>query len=187
MSEPLPHQPSLAPPVPTPADEPGVPCERCGTFIQEEPRKVDVHLLCETCAPLLRKEIRLYPTWYVFVLGIVVNFTIASALSAINWKRLGDRTRMRNASILAVCGVAWTVLVMGLEFKAKGGYILTNIINIIGTTVAAQALDGAYKQHKQQGGSRANLLWPPLIAVSAILAVGISYDLFFELTRPTPE
>ncbi len=150
--------------LPSPSEGAGVPCERCGTFVQGEPVQVGVRRVCEACAPLLRKELRLYPTWYVYVLGIVINFTLAGVLSAINWKRLGDRTRMRNSLLIAAFGAIWTTLVVAFEFRPGGGII----INIIGARVAAQALDSAYQQHKRAGGARANLLWPLLVIAGSV-------------------
>jgi hypothetical protein len=144
---------------------------------------VGVRLLCETCAPLLRKEIRLYPPWYVYVWGILINFSIAAILSALNWKRLGDRSRMRNASIMAAFGVAWTALVVALEFNAGGGLI----INIIGTNVAAQALSSEYEQHKQQGGARANLLWPLASALGVFALLFCAATAYYVLTGQIQE
>lgn len=159
-----------------------MPCERCGSFIQGEPEQVGVREVCAACAPLLRKELRLYPTWYVYVLGIVLNFTLAGVLSAINWKRLGDRVRMRNSLLIAAFGVVWTTLVVVFEFRAGGGII----INIIGTRVAAQALESAYDQHKRAGGPRANLLWPVVILAGVAALLVVVAAVFLVLTDQVP-
>ena len=159
-----------------------MPCERCGTFVQGEPERVGVREVCAACASLLRKELRLYPTWYVYVLGILLNFTLAGVLSAINWKRLGDRIRMRNSLLIAAFGVVWTTLVVGFEFRAGGGII----INIIGTRVAAQALESAYDQHKRAGGPRANLLWPVVILAGIVALLMLLAAVFLVLTDQVP-
>ncbi|HEX8824557.1 MAG TPA: hypothetical protein VF794_31840 [Archangium sp.] len=179
MSEPAPLPTSSdGLPLPAPSEASGVPCERCGTFIQGEPQQIGVRQVCESCAPLLRKELRLYPTWYVYVLGIVLNFTLAGILSAINWKRLGDKTRMRNSLIITAFGVAWSTLVVVFEFKAGGGIIT----NIIGTRVAAQALAGVYDEHKKAGGARANLLWPLVSLVGAFALLVVVAVVYLGLT-----
>jgi len=182
-------EPALLPPspagvdLPSPSEGAGVPCERCGTFVQGEPERVGVREVCAACASLLRKELRLYPTWYVYVLGIVLNFTLAGVLSAINWKRLGDRIRMRNSLLIAAFGALWTTLVVVFEFRAGGGII----INIIGTRVAAQALESAYDQHKRAGGPRANLLWPILITAGLLALVVVAAAVYYALTEQIPE
>ncbi|HEY0093772.1 MAG TPA: hypothetical protein VGB96_05585 [Archangium sp.] len=180
MSEPATLQPVL--PSPSLAEEPGVPCERCGTFLQGKPRNVGVRRVCETCASLLRKQLRLYPTWYVSALGILINFTLAGALSAINWNRLGDRSRMRNALVITAAGVLWSMLIMARSYEVDDGLtgrMLSLVINLVATQVAAQALKPEYAQHVQQGGARANLLWPLLIGIGTIVAVGQAFDLLF--------
>jgi hypothetical protein len=164
--------------LPSPSERPGVPCDRCGTFIQEAPEKIGPRLLCESCAVLLRKELRLYPTWYIYLWGILGNFAFAGIFSAINWKRLGDKTRMRNAIIMAVFGVVLTAAVIALQFRSYGGLI----INIFGTRGAVQSLDDVYQRHKAAGGARANLLWPLVITVGAILLMAIGYAVYLDAT-----
>jgi hypothetical protein len=159
MSEPALLQPApVGDSLPSPCEGAGVPCERCGTFVQGKPEQVGVREVCAACAPLLRQELRLYPTWYVYVLGIGLNFTLAGVLSAINWKRLGDRTRMRNSLIVTALAVACSGLMLAYDNR-----VFSALTNLIGTGVAAQALGPAYEQHRKAGGARANLFWPPLI------------------------
>jgi hypothetical protein len=146
-----------------------VPCDRCGTFIQGAPEKIGPRRVCESCAALIRKELKLYPTWYIYLWGILGNFTFAGIFSAINWKRLGDKTRMRNAIIMTVFGMVLTVAIILLQFRSYGALI----INILGTRAAAQTLDAVYEQHKRGGGARANLLWPLAIFLGALVLVTI--------------
>lgn len=172
-------QPGLSSDVlPSPSEGPGVPCDRCGTFVQGAPEQIGPRRVCEACAALLRKEIRLYPTWYIYVWGVLLNFTVAGILSAINWKRLGDRTRMRNSVLVAVFGAAWTALVLFLQFRAGAGLL----INIIGTRVATQALSDVYEQHKKAGGVRANMLWPVVIGVGGFVLLVIAAALLLDDT-----
>ncbi|WNG44992.1 hypothetical protein F0U60_13450 [Archangium minus] len=169
--------------LPAPSEGPGVPCDRCGTFVQGAPEQIGPRRVCEACAALLRKEIRLYPTWYIYLWGVLLNFTIAGVLSAINWKRLGDRTRMRNSVLVAVFGVAWTALVLFLQFKMGAGLF----INVIGSRVAAQSLQDVYEQHKKAGGARANLLWPLVISVGVFVLLVIAVTLLIGDDELIPE
>jgi hypothetical protein len=184
MSESATLQSGISPDAfPSPTGRPGVPCDRCGTFIQGAPEKLGPRQVCGSCAALLRKELRLYPTWYIYTFGILLNFTFAGICSAINWKRLGDRTRMRNSAIMAAVGIAWTTAVIVLEFNSFGGMF----INIIGTRVAAQSLDDVYKQHKEAGGARANLIWPLVITVGVFVLLVGAYAVYLGLTGQLTE
>jgi hypothetical protein len=145
------------------------PCERCGTFIQGEPFTFGPKEVCESCSILLRQQIRLYSTNYTLVLGLLGNFAMAGVLCAINWKRLGDRTRMRNATIVAVVGVVWVAF--GMVYNVPGGVMLG--ANIIGTMVAMQSMKDAYQQHRREGGADANKLWPVLSLIGVILLAGV--------------
>lgn len=160
-----------------------MPCDRCGTFIPGTPEKIGPRLLCESCAELVRKELRLYPTWYIYLWGILGNFTFAGIFSAINWKRLGDKDRMRNAILLAVTGLVLTTVVVLLELRSYGGLI----INVIGTRVAVQTLDEVYKRHKEGGGARANLLWPLVITVGGFVLMAIAYAVYLDATGQLDE
>lgn len=170
--------------LPSPSEGPPLPCERCGTFIQGAPQLIGERQLCESCAPLLRKELRLYPTWYVYTWGILINCTIAGVLAAINWKRLGDKARMRNALIVAAVGFVWSTFVVIMDFQARS---MLSIVHVVATAVAAQALDQAYKSHKRQGGARANLLWPVGVVLGILVPVALAYSGYLLLTDQLPE
>jgi hypothetical protein len=138
--------------------------------------KVWERRVCESCAALLRQETRLYPYEYILALGILGNFAFAAVLSAINWKRMGDKVRMRNAILLAVLGVGWLVFMVAKDVKGGGC-----VVNIIGSLVAAQGLKEGWAEHKKAQGARANLLWPLLIGVFGGLAAGMGIAFGLEL------
>ncbi|PTL78527.1 hypothetical protein [Vitiosangium sp. GDMCC 1.1324] len=167
------------PEVPSLSEEARVPCERCGTFLLGAPRKIGPRRVCKACARLLRDEIALYPTGYIYVWGILINVTFAGIFAAINWKRLGNRTRMWNAVIVAVCGVVWTLIAINLPNIACAGFI----INLIGTRIAAQTLDEEYERHKKEGGARASLLWPVIISLGAMMLLVVA---IFAIAALTP-
>jgi hypothetical protein len=186
MTEPLSLKPGLSPdarPLPSGSVGSGVPCDRCGTFVQGTPEQLGTYRVCEACVPVLRKEIRLYPTWYVYVWGILLNVTFAGIFSAINWKRLGDKVRMRNAIIVTVLGVVASAALITFASSSRIGFFM----NIAGTQVAAQALDAAYKRHKAEGGARANLLWPLVITVGVFVLIAIAFGVYLDATGQLDE
>jgi hypothetical protein len=147
-----------------------VPCERCGTFTQA-PVKVGARELCDACASLLRNETRLYPYVYTNVVGILLNPSVAAILSALNWKRLGDRERTRNALILGVFAIAWTIVSMAFDIP----YSIIFFVGVAATRIATLGLKEPLEAHWQAGGSRANRLWPVLITLGifAVMFAGI--------------
>ncbi|WNG13813.1 hypothetical protein [Cystobacter fuscus] len=120
------------------------------------------------------KEIRLYPSWFIILLGFCLNFTFAGILSAINWKRLGERSLMRYASFYAALGAVLTVLYSLSDFERP---FLVFVINGCATFLASFDVNVVYARHKKNGGARANLLWPALIAPISVvllsLAIGV--------------
>ena len=48
---PLPSGPSPEA-LPSPSERPGVPCDRCGTFVQGAPEKIGPRRVCETDPPV---------------------------------------------------------------------------------------------------------------------------------------
>lgn len=141
-----------------------VPCERCGTFLPGSPLRARASRVCAPCASLLRKQLPLYPYVYLNVVGMLLHFALAAVLSAINWRRLGDRERMWNASIVAVFGVLW--LLAGLALGIRGGFLV--LANIVGARVATQGLREPCEKHWRAGGTKANRLWPVLIAIGVL-------------------
>jgi hypothetical protein len=143
-----------------------VPCERCGTFVQGAPVKVWTQKVCESCATLLRQEVQLYPYGYILGVGILGNFALAAILCALNWKRLGDTSRMRNAIVMSVIGGAWVAFMLIKDIQGGGCFV-----NLIGSVVASQGLKEVWEEHKKAGGARANLVWPVVLGVGGILSV----------------
>ncbi len=143
-------------------------CARCGTFLSEGARGPE----CDACRErqeAARRTRGLYPRWYVLTLGILVNFTIAGVLAALNWRALGDRVRMRNAWIVAAIGAVASAVVITSEVGRLG-----LLLNVIGSVVAAQGLEPVLKAHFEAGGKRASLLKPVgLILAALILLIAI--------------
>jgi hypothetical protein len=107
------------------------------------------------------KEIRLYPSWLIILVGVCLNSTFAGILSAINWKRLGDRALMRYASFYAALGAVLTVLYSFSNFERP---FLVFAINGCATFLASFEVNVVYARHKKNGGASANVVWPALIA-----------------------
>jgi uncharacterized membrane protein YeaQ/YmgE (transglycosylase-associated protein family) len=175
MSNAVASDPSL----PSPSADVGaqVPCPRCGTFLSGVPVKVWERRVCESCATLLREEARLYPYAYIMALGILGNFGFAAILSAINWKRLGDRSRMRNAIIVAVLAGGWIAFLLAKDVSGGGLFI-----NIIGSVMAAQGMKEAWEEHRKADGARANLVWPLVIGLGSFLGVVVAVAAGMELS-----
>jgi hypothetical protein len=153
-----------------PEAEPALPsrtCARCGAFLPEDTSGAE----CMACGDKLRAERLargLYPTWYILVLGVFGNFSIAGALSALNWRALGERTRERMAWGVAAMGLVLTVLWLSADSRMafRGG------LGLVGSLVAVQGLEPVYKAHRAAGGKRANLLEPlGLLAVALVLII----------------
>lgn len=147
-----------------------VPCDRCGTFTQF-PVKVGARNVCDACATLLRRETSLYPYVYTNVVGILLNPSVAAFLAALNWKRLGEREQMRNALVLGMCAVAWTIASMTLDIP----YSIVFFVGIAATRLATLGLKEPLEAHWQAGGARANRFWPVFITLGifAVMFAGI--------------
>jgi hypothetical protein len=182
MSESTAPELGMAPEAALPVPTSQLPCERCGTFMPGDPIRVGTRQVCASCAATLRKELRLYPYVYVLVVGTLFNFCLAGILAGLNWKRLGDKPRARNAFIIAALGVVWMGVLIFLDTAMRGAVIL----NFIGARVAAQGLDEVYKQHKAAGGTRANLIWPVVYTLGVFVALVLGYTAFLIATDGLP-
>ncbi len=182
MSESTAPQLGMTPEAALPVPTSQLPCERCGTFVPGDPIRVGTRQVCEACASHLRKELRLYPYLYVLLVGSFFNFALAGILAGINWKRLGDKTRARNAFIIAALGGAWMVMMIALDTSMRGGLIL----NFIGARVAVQAMEQPYKKHREAGGGRANLIWPVVATLGVFVALVLVYTGILLVTEGLP-
>lgn len=155
---PAPEAAQASPPV---APGPQLACDRCGTFVaSSEVSSIGPRRVCRACAAVLRKEIKLYPYAYVLVMGLLGNFAIAAVLSALNWRRLGDKERTRISLVVAGLGLVWIVALLWFDLGRLGFPA-----NIGGTLAVTNGFNKIYAQHRKEGGARANMLWPVLILI----------------------
>ena len=132
------------------------------------------------------RSVRLYPVGYIWAWGMLANATLAGIFAAINWKRLGDRTRFWLAVGVSVLGLVASALWIALEVGVRPTPFL--LINGVLTGVACWGLQRRYQKHRAGGGDRASLLLPVLIAVGGVLAIlGICVVGFALLPGDIPE
>jgi hypothetical protein len=163
--------------------EPPKPCDRCGTFLREEPILVGSRSVCSACATALRQEQKLYPYGYILALGVLGNFAVGGVLAALCWKRLEDRTRMWTAAAVAGAGVIWLVVLLVFEPVVR----LALPLNVVGTFAALGPYKHTWLQHRRAGGARANLLLPVVITIGCMLGVMTLYVLFAMATGQLEE
>lgn len=154
-----------------PAEQPLIPCDRCGTFIQGEPQQVQARQLCKACAVRLRAELeerKLYSYWYLIGVGLLLNPTLTAILAAINWKRLGQPFRMWTSIVVTVITAAWTANwlysgdVPSIPLKLLGALVVI--------AVSTQGMKPLYQKHLAVGGGRASGFLPVLIVVVVVLS-----------------
>lgn len=150
-------------------------CERCGGFHGDAAVLLRGKRLCAACGERVLREIRsarLWPLGYLWVVGVLLGGAVAAVLAALNWRRLGEAERSRNAWIYAGLGVAGTTAIVALQ---KAPASLNVLFSIAVTKLAVNGFEVPWRTHKEQGGQVANRVLPILITLAVVVAVGVIY------------
>ena len=167
----------LAPPTP-------LPCERCGHSPPTARVAVAGKRVCIACADQLVRDARpapaIWPTFLIFATGFLSPLA-PPVLAAINWARLGDRRRVRDAVGLVILGAVCSVGQVISNFSALDAELtsvdvdrqLPFVLVALGVAFfATLPLRRRYTEHRLQGGRRASV-WPALlIGFGLQLAIG---------------
>ncbi len=127
--------------------------------------------LCAACGERIKQEIqstRLWPVGYIWGVGVLLNGVTGAILSALNWKRLGDERRAREAWTIAGIGAAAFVAIIAIP-KVPG--VLGMVVSIAMTRHAVKGLEVPWSTHKAQSGPVANRLLPILATLGGLIVV----------------
>jgi len=159
----------VAPPAP-------LPCERCGFAPATARVEVEGKRVCLTCAAHLTRAAQpapaLWPTFLVFATGFL-SPVAPPVLAAINWSRLGERRRMREALGLALVGALCDVgrvvsMLSGTDPDKQLPFIAVGLLIAFFATIP---LRQTYLAHRQRGGKAARLLPALLVALGLSCAI----------------
>lgn len=118
------------------------------------------------------RNTRLWPVGYIWGVGVLLNGVTASILCALNWKRLGDDRRAREAWIIAGVGAAAMVGVITIpKVPAFAGLVLS----ILMTKQVIRGLEVPWRTHKAQSGPVANRLVPILATIGGLVVLVMLY------------
>jgi hypothetical protein len=154
----------------TPAVAAPLVCDRCGAFTAGV-SQVWAQKVCDACATRLRSDhaqVGLYPSGFIWAIGVLTNGTFSCALAALNWRRVGNPARAKTAWLMMAGCLIATILTLVIP-KMPGALVL--VASITGTRQALEGWKIAYDDHKRHGGKTASLL----LAIAAI--VGICFGL----------
>jgi hypothetical protein len=161
--------PGVAPPTP-------LPCERCGFAPPTARVAVGGKRVCLACAEHLTRASlpapALWPTLVVFATGFLSPLA-PPVLAAVNWARLGERRRMREALGLALVGGICDVgrVVAMLQGTAPERQLPFIAVGLLIAFFATIPLRPRYLAHRERGGKNAGFLPALLIAVGLSFAV----------------
>jgi hypothetical protein len=155
-------------------EPPRIICPRCGAFTESVERVLEA-TLCPSCAVRERErqqDIKLYPSGYLWTLGILGNGAIAAVLSALNWSRVRRPERAQTAGIVA--GVCLVVSVVAAIIPRKTSVIIT-VMSVISTKTVLEGWKPLYEAHRRMGGRRASLMLPIVVLLGVFVVAVIVY------------
>ena len=164
----------LAPPTP-------LPCERCGHSPPTARVAVGGKRVCILCADQLARDARpapaIWPTLLVFA-TFLLSPLAPPVLAAINWARLGDRRRVRDALGLVVLGAICAVGQLVTEVTSTNPNDLDQQLPFVVVTVglavfATMPLRRRYMEHVAQGGKRAGVGLALIITIGMNICVSV--------------
>lgn len=150
-------------------------CSRCGAF-SDSVERVLTSSLCPGCAARQRERqqgIKLYPSGYLWAIGILVNGTVAAVLSALNWSRVGQPKRAQTAWILAGVCLAVSVVVI----SAGSGMFVVTVASLVTLRTVLDGWKPLYEEHRRIGGRRASLVLPVVVLMGVLVAGSVAFAL----------